>query len=83
LRDKDYAGMLKALAPIAKEFWLVPVSSQRGEEPEKIATLAPVASRCFTSLDDALAAARNQDSRVLVTGSLFLVGETLEVFSAA
>ena len=83
LRDKDYAGMLAALAPIAGEFWFVPVSSQRGEIPETIATAAPWPSRCFASLGTALDTAREQKSRVLVTGSLFLVGEVLEALSAA
>lgn len=77
LRDKDYAGMLAALAPVAAEFWFVPVSSQRGERPERI--LASRDGRVFRSLGEALEAARAQPRRVLVTGSLFLVGEALEI----
>ncbi len=83
LRDKDYAGMLAALAPLAAEFWFVPVSSQRGELPEKIAEACAAPSRVFSSLDAALSAARQQPRRVLVTGSLFLVGEALETLGVS
>jgi dihydrofolate synthase / folylpolyglutamate synthase len=81
LRDKDYAGMMIALAPISEEVWFVPVASQRGEKPERIAKTCPGRSRIFSSLDEALAAAEGQSRRVLVTGSLFLVGEVLEILA--
>jgi folylpolyglutamate synthase/dihydropteroate synthase len=37
----------------------------------------------FATLEDALTEARKQSRRVLVTGSLFLVGESLAKLSAA
>ncbi|MGH8046898.1 MAG: bifunctional folylpolyglutamate synthase/dihydrofolate synthase [Chthoniobacterales bacterium] len=83
LRDKDYAGMIAALGSLAKEFWFVPVDSQRGEDPGRIATVCAVRGRIFASLAEALAEAEKQSRRVLVTGSLFLVGEALEALSAA
>jgi dihydrofolate synthase/folylpolyglutamate synthase len=83
LRDKDYAGMLAALGPIAEEFWFVPVDSQRGESPGRIAEVCPARGRLFATLEDALTEARKQSRRVLVTGSLFLVGESLAKLSAA
>jgi dihydrofolate synthase/folylpolyglutamate synthase len=80
LRDKSCAGMLQALAPLAEEFWFVPVASPRAESPENLAALSP--GRVFGRLEEAIASAREQTSRVLVTGSLFLVGEVLELFEA-
>lgn len=82
LRDKDYAGMLSALDAIASEFWFVPVESERGEAPARIAALRDGA-RVFETLDEALQAAARAPGRVLITGSLFLVGEALEKLSAA
>jgi dihydrofolate synthase/folylpolyglutamate synthase len=79
LRDKDYSGMLAALAPVAAEFWFVPVDSARGESPETLAGNCSYPKRVFTNLPEAIEATRNQPSRVLVTGSLFLVGEALEI----
>jgi dihydrofolate synthase/folylpolyglutamate synthase len=83
LRDKDYAGMLAALDPLAEEFWFVPVDSQRGEDPSRISENFAARSRVFASVEQALAATQEQSLRVLVTGSLFLVGEALEKLSAA
>jgi dihydrofolate synthase/folylpolyglutamate synthase len=79
LSDKDYAAMLEALAAIASELWIVPVRSARATNPETLAAAAPLPARIFESLDAALAEAARQDRRVLVTGSLFLVGEALEI----
>jgi dihydrofolate synthase/folylpolyglutamate synthase len=79
LGDKEYAAMLETLAAIADELWIVPVRSARATEPETLAAAAPVPARIFESLDAALAEAKSRDRRVLVTGSLFLVGEALEI----
>ncbi len=81
LRDKDAAGMLDALAPLAGEFWFVPVSeSARGRSPAELASECAAPCRCFDSLDAALDAAAD-GRRCLVTGSLFVVGEALELLS--
>jgi dihydrofolate synthase/folylpolyglutamate synthase len=79
LGDKDYAAMLGTLAAIAGELWVVPVRSARATNPETLAAAAPMPARIFESLDAALAEAGRQGRRVLVTGSLFLVGEALEI----
>jgi dihydrofolate synthase/folylpolyglutamate synthase len=79
LGDKDYPAMLETLAEIADELWIVPVRSARATEPETLAAAAPMSTRIFESLDAALAEAGRQGCRVLVTGSLFLVGEALEI----
>lgn len=74
MRDKGYADMLAALAPIATEFWFVPVDSQRAAAPEDLAATWAGPARVYPSLAAALADVRE---RTLVTGSLFLVGEAL------
>jgi dihydrofolate synthase/folylpolyglutamate synthase len=79
LGDKDYAAMLETLVAIADELWIVPVRSARATEPETLAAAASLSARLFESLETALAEAAKQDRRVLVAGSLFLVGEALEI----
>lgn len=79
LRDKDYSEMLAALAPIAEAFWFVPLESARGEEPGRLAEKCEFPHRVSTSFAAAMEEAREQPLRVLVTGSLFLVGEALEI----
>jgi len=83
LRDKDYTEMLRALEPIAEEFWFVPLESTRAETPEQLAEKCPFPHRIFSSLEAALTEAGEQPRRILVTGSLFLVGEALELLGAA
>lgn len=75
MADKEYAAMLEILAPIAAEFAFVPVDNPRAVAPSEFAT--PIPSRAFSSLAEALAAAKQSAAPVLVTGSLFLVGEAL------
>jgi dihydrofolate synthase/folylpolyglutamate synthase len=79
LGDKDYVAMLETLAAITAEVWIVPVRSARAISPETLAAAAPMPARVFESLEAALAGAARQDRRVLVTGSLFLLGEVLEI----
>lgn len=79
LEDKDYATMLRLLGAIAKEIWIVPVKSLRSAEVSAIERASPVETRAFPDLRDALEEARTFDGPVLVTGSLFLVGEALQI----
>jgi len=78
LDDKDYAEMLKRLAPIAGSFFFVPVGSPRSADPRTFAALTEIPSKVFSSLQDALEAGRC--GRILITGSLFLAGEALSRF---
>jgi dihydrofolate synthase/folylpolyglutamate synthase len=80
MRDKSYADMLGALAPVAAEFWFVPVDSPRAESPERLA--ATTSGRIYPDLRLAIVAAESREERVLLTGSLFLVGEALEMLGA-
>jgi dihydrofolate synthase / folylpolyglutamate synthase len=76
LGDKDYSAMLKILAPISREVLLVPVRSERAAAPENLASACPVPHRTFANAKEALNASHG---KTLVTGSLFLVGEVLEL----
>ena len=76
LGDKDYSRMLEILAPISREVLFVPVRSERAAAPEILASASPVPHRIFGDVKEALEASRG---KTLVTGSLFLVGEVLEL----
>lgn len=81
LRDKDLPEMMAALGEIAAEFFLVPVNNPRAADPERLAASLPpgIPHRVFGSVADALRAPKDQGHEVLVTGSLFLVGEVLAI----
>lgn len=76
LGDKDYSEMLRILESISREVLLVPISSERSAAPEALAAACRIQHRIFQSVKEALEASRG---RILVTGSLFLVGEALQV----
>lgn len=89
LRDKDAAGVIRALAPVAARFVAVPVrTSPRTATAEELrATLTAVAPRVPVETADDLPAALDRagrhGERVLVAGSLFLVGEAVALLSGA
>ena len=82
--DKDAAGIIKALAPVADEFIFVPVVGRRPSiDPEELVkcarhfTAVPASAEPFVSL----ALARPRSNPLLVTGSLYLSGEILGRFA--
>ncbi|MBV8216257.1 MAG: bifunctional folylpolyglutamate synthase/dihydrofolate synthase [Verrucomicrobia bacterium] len=77
LRDKDLDKMLSALAPIATRFFLVPVKNPRGENPASIRLPNGISGVVFPGVQEAVEAANQLAEPILVTGSLFLVGEVL------
>ena len=88
LDDKDPLQLLSLLEPIASEILLVPVSSPRSSDPGFLANHPAgkgVPRRVFGSLKEALAevnageldGGHSPQAPVLVTGSLYLVGEAL------
>lgn len=88
LADKDPAALLAELAPLAEEILLVPVASERGVDPGLLAELAAflgVPTRVYGTLGQAMATIESSDvarqTPVLLTGSLFLVGEALVLLS--
>jgi len=76
LREKEVAGMLPALAAAAERVILTAPNSPRAIEPAELAAL--VTSRRPEVVSDAagaLAAALGSAQPIVVTGSLYLVGE--------
>ena len=85
LREKDLRQMLCVLSKIAKRFYIVPVQSGRAAATDEIQTLVPedVPSSRFSSVAHALELAQETNETILVTGSLFLVGEALALLQPA
>lgn len=80
LGDKDAAGICRALAAIAARFILTPVRSPRAGSVDDLVALARATGRPSIGAPDfvsALAQARAFGELILITGSLFLVGEAL------
>ena len=83
LRDKNYDRICLLLAPLAARVFCVPVNSERTCDPRQLATLCRAANlhaevEACADLKEAYAqAARSRDDLVIITGSLFLVGEAL------
>lgn len=83
LRDKDFQKMGVYLFPLARRIHLTPVANQRTADPAAIAAGHPryrVRMRTHSNAREALQAAWAECPRnglVVVTGSLYLVGELL------
>ncbi len=89
LSDKDPLGMITILESLAEEVILVPVDSPRSFNPEHYMGKLRVAHRSCASLSEALdlvsaplrEGTTGFQTPVLLTGSLFLVGEALALCS--
>ncbi len=84
LQDKDWQHICGTLAPLAARIFTVPVSSDRSARPEELAAACRTANESATisacpSLREALEKIADDDF-VVITGSLYLVGEALELF---
>jgi dihydrofolate synthase/folylpolyglutamate synthase len=82
LEDKDWQEMARLLAPLARRILVVPVRSDRSLAAMELARACQSANpratvETFASLAAALAAAR-REPRLVITGSLYLVGEAME-----
>ena len=69
------------MSPLAARIFLVPVGSERTARPEELAAACQAANPqakvlCGASLSESLERA-NRDAFVVITGSLYLVGEAL------
>jgi dihydrofolate synthase/folylpolyglutamate synthase len=87
MADKDCAEICNRLAPLADHIYLVPVTSERRALPSELAWHCRQANPQATTqlangLKEALELARNHP-HVLIAGSLYLVGEALELLSLA
>jgi folylpolyglutamate synthase/dihydropteroate synthase len=83
MRDKDTAEMLRILAPEVGAIIMTRASNRRSAEPAELAEAArriapelPVT--IAETLDGALAAAWRIAPRIVVAGSIFLLGDVIE-----
>ncbi len=77
MREKDCVGMIQALHPHARQIVFARPSSSRSIDPDDLSALVP-GSVVIERVEDAIEYVKNQapaDTTVLVTGSLYLVGE--------
>jgi dihydrofolate synthase/folylpolyglutamate synthase len=84
LRGKDAAGFIEALAPVAAAFFVAAPDADRAQPADALAAqveaVTGARSRVFVSVGEALAAARAAtEDGVVVTGSLYSVGEALRL----
>jgi folylpolyglutamate synthase/dihydropteroate synthase len=82
LEDKDWQVMCATIAPLALRIVLVPVNSMRTMRPEMLVPFCRAANPdAEVTAHDSVEAAFPliaQDAFVVVTGSLYLVGEVME-----
>jgi dihydrofolate synthase / folylpolyglutamate synthase len=83
MRDKDVDSMFAALLPAAASLVVTRASNPRSADPELLASraraLAPgLAVRTESSVADALAAAWGASPRIVVAGSIFLLGDVMQ-----
>jgi len=83
LQDKDWRQICEMLAPLAARIFTVPVSSERSTHPDELA----IACRAVNSTAEIFPCPSvrevlekfARDDFVVITGSLYLVGEALEL----
>ena len=76
--SKDVRGVLTLLAPLACRIFLCPVNSPRALSHEELLDAMPADNNnveTHDSFTQALDAARQHDSPILIAGSLYLVGQ--------
>jgi dihydrofolate synthase / folylpolyglutamate synthase len=83
MRDKDVNGMLRELLPVVSSLYLTRASSARSAEVSTLAERAraidPAVEIVTTeSSDDALALAWRRSPRIVVAGSIFLLGDVMQ-----
>jgi len=83
LGDKDWRAMCGILAPLAGKIYVVPVASMRTAGVEELAVFLRTANpqatvRSYKNVSEALDAGQDEPL-VVVAGSLYLIGEALEV----
>jgi dihydrofolate synthase / folylpolyglutamate synthase len=87
MRDKDVHGMLSTLLPTVSRMIVTRASNSRSADPEALAAearaIAPsLGVEVVASPAEALAAAWSASSRVLVAGSIFLLGDVFKEIGA-
>jgi dihydrofolate synthase/folylpolyglutamate synthase len=77
MKDKDLAGMLSELAPVVASIVCTTAPTPRAEPAARLGELARAAGAAVHVEEDpaaAIAAARARSRRVIVAGSIFLIG---------
>jgi len=87
MRDKDVHGMLDVLLPTVNRMLVTRASNSRSADPEALAAearaIAPSLNiEVVASPADALTAAWSYSSRVVVAGSIFLLGDVFKEIGA-
>ncbi|MBI5183227.1 MAG: bifunctional folylpolyglutamate synthase/dihydrofolate synthase [Nitrospinae bacterium] len=81
LKDKDIAGMIETLVPIADHVTLVRPDVPRGADPKILKDMASIFSKETVIIEDIPSALQkvrekiDKDDMILITGSLFTVAE--------
>lgn len=88
MRDKDAAGMLTELLPVSGVLIATRASNARSMEPSEVAAAARTAApahpvKVAASPRDALAAAWALSPRIVVAGSIFLLGDVMKELAGA
>jgi dihydrofolate synthase/folylpolyglutamate synthase len=83
MRDKDVEGMLRAIIPAVGPLVVTRASNRRSSDPESLAELArriapDVAVTIAASPVEALDIAWRASSRIIVAGSIFLLGDVMK-----
>jgi dihydrofolate synthase/folylpolyglutamate synthase len=82
LADKNWPDICRLLAPLAAKIFTVPVASERTADPRELAEIfrsANPAAAVETAENLSAALNANKDEPfVVITGSLYLIGESLE-----
>jgi dihydrofolate synthase / folylpolyglutamate synthase len=86
MRDKDAAGMIRELADVIDRLVLTRASSPRSADPGALAIIAreaapQVSVDVVPVVTDALASAWQTSPRIVIAGSIFLLGDVMEAFS--
>ncbi|GAB4165418.1 MAG: folylpolyglutamate synthase/dihydrofolate synthase family protein [Terrimicrobiaceae bacterium] len=79
LADKDPVEILAELQPIASTFHFVPVASERAADPHALLNPCGTHAHIHESPHEAIRELASAPGPVLISGSLFLVGEVLEI----
>jgi dihydrofolate synthase/folylpolyglutamate synthase len=81
MKDKDTLGMFTALLPAVSQLILTRATNPRSAEPSTLATQARTVSNLPVTIEPsvarALAIAWNESPRIVVAGSIFLLGDVL------
>ena len=83
LADKDYASMMEQMVSVANRFLTVTVDSSRAltkEELAKTISSYGVSAEVYDKIEDAISHGKTFRDKIVIFGSLYFVGEVLELF---